>query len=590
MDADLQIYREQSETPFDLGPQIGTGPYVVVRKARERGSKTWPYAQKTIDLDGLEPEALKSAKHTFVRELKTLRHAQHHHVVKFIDAFAVEGDKQKLAAVMDRADGNLCDYVQGKRWKKSDLDQIQRWFSCLASVVDYIHGIGIRHRDIKPENILVHNRKIRLADFGISQMGLGQTLSTTIPEWARGRTAAYCAPEVDQGSSRGRSADIFSLGAVFLELLIAHSYRPQLVDLREVRKYHQGPSYAKKIAEVHVWMNNFERTIEQTPEYYWHRKLLSLCRLMLDENRDERPKASQVKAELSLLPDSVLPPCRCSNSESMPPAAMLVEACKKGDQNSVRSIVESNANKALGKTVGAIHQASAHGYSAIVEYLLYCNAEVIYIQDHSNQTALHCAAGNQQETIVDILLRRGATVTVYDIQRRTALHYAAGTGNANIVSNILHQRGVQFNVKDQDGQTPLHFAAKRGHKEVVKSLLKCADPTIKDKKGQTALHLAAGYGSKEVVEMLRGKVDVNAKNADGSTALHYAAKGKHLEGEYEQVVKMLLEDGADPLLQDSDLHVAGFYANKNKSPWRKILREASLKADLDAMELSSEDS
>lgn len=71
-----------------------------------------------------------------------------------------------------------CECVNKKR-----ATDIPKWFGCLANAVAHIHETGIRHRDIKPENILMKGGAVLLADFGISKMGLGQTLSTTVPMW-----------------------------------------------------------------------------------------------------------------------------------------------------------------------------------------------------------------------------------------------------------------------------------------------------------------------------------------------------------------------------------------------------------------------
>lgn len=119
---------------------------------------------------------------------------------------------------------DLDEYLRAPLFAKKQEERqkrIHQWFYCLANAIEFIHGIGIRHRDIKPKNILVHGDKILLADFGISSMGLLATLSTAIPQLARSRSPTHCAPEVEEGSSRGRSADILALGAVFLDMIAA---------------------------------------------------------------------------------------------------------------------------------------------------------------------------------------------------------------------------------------------------------------------------------------------------------------------------------------------------------------------------------
>ena len=131
---------------------------------------------------------------------------------------------------MDRADASLQDYLKPGKSPSTE------WFGCLIRAVHYIHTLGVRHRDIKPSNVLIKARKVLLADFGISQMGLGKTMPTTYKNRNASRSREYCAPKVDQGSTRGRSADIFSLGAVFLEMLIAINFPERFKDLNGILK------------------------------------------------------------------------------------------------------------------------------------------------------------------------------------------------------------------------------------------------------------------------------------------------------------------------------------------------------------------
>jgi serine/threonine protein kinase len=97
----------------------------------------------------------------------------------------------------------------------------RRFCSCLSSAVRYIHRNLTKHMDIKPQNILVrksaeYDYHLFIADFGIAR-------SYATPEDIEtdGKTSfskRYAAPEVVKQDLRGLSADIFSLGCVFVEI------------------------------------------------------------------------------------------------------------------------------------------------------------------------------------------------------------------------------------------------------------------------------------------------------------------------------------------------------------------------------------
>ncbi|KAF2446865.1 hypothetical protein P171DRAFT_471322 [Karstenula rhodostoma CBS 690.94] len=86
-------------------------------------------------------------------------------------------------------------------------------WTCLSS------RIRVRHKDIKPRNILVHYGNIIFVDFGLTFDFFGADSDTTI-NMVNGMTPRYCAPEVADCLPRNKSADVWSLGVVFLEITI----------------------------------------------------------------------------------------------------------------------------------------------------------------------------------------------------------------------------------------------------------------------------------------------------------------------------------------------------------------------------------
>ncbi|KAI1409911.1 kinase-like domain-containing protein, partial [Hypoxylon sp. FL1857] len=347
-------------------------------------------------------------KRLILKEARCLNHARHRHIVRFETAFFSEfPDKSKsfMGIVMDRAEGDIGPYLRSQ----ASPTRISGWFQSLANVVAYVHGLGITHRDIKPPNILIQNGKVLLADFGISKMGLVRTLPTTQPNDPRARTPEYAAPEVEDGSTRGRSADIFSLGAVFLEMLVAYSYPDKRANLHATA-FGNSSSFAKKLPEVHQWMSEL-----QTEDRPWEKMIIHICKDMMKPDRDERPDINKVYRMITSIPPPNQPVPQCCQhmlaGTDVTDNQRLIEACKNGNINEVRTLV--NGKRASPRTVGALHQASAHDSNEIVQYLLSQGANV-NLCDYSNQTALHCAAGYGHAAMVKTLLRYRANVNLQD--------------------------------------------------------------------------------------------------------------------------------------------------------------------------------
>ncbi len=150
----------------------------------------------------------------------------------------------------------------------------------VAAALDAVHKGGVVHRDMKPDNIMLRtDGSLALADFGIAKHAQTDLYLTAHGEVFG--TPVYIAPEQATGQDVDQRADIYSLGAMFFELLTG---KPP---------YHARD--AQTMLEQHV-----NAPLPTLPNHL--RRFVPLMESMLAKNPDERPdSALAVLAELGLL-------------------------------------------------------------------------------------------------------------------------------------------------------------------------------------------------------------------------------------------------------------------------------------------------
>ncbi len=90
----------------------------------------------------------------------------------------------------------------------------------IADALQAAHDAGIVHRDLKPSNVmLTASGQVKVLDFGIAKIDMGETATQLTAAGATLGTAAYMSPEQAGGESVDARSDLWSLGVVTYEML-----------------------------------------------------------------------------------------------------------------------------------------------------------------------------------------------------------------------------------------------------------------------------------------------------------------------------------------------------------------------------------
>ncbi len=189
--------------------ELGRGGMGVIYEA-DQISLSRPVAMKVLaDHLGRDPAFVQR----FLNEARAIAKLNHPNIVQI---YNVGQEDEIYYFTMEFIDGTSLDEIISKQ-KMLPLEHVLNIISNVAKALAFAHEHGIVHRDIKPNNIMINKQgTVKLMDFGIALQERAQRV--TITGGILG-TPEYMSPEQAMGKTASTLSDIYSLGAVFYEML-----------------------------------------------------------------------------------------------------------------------------------------------------------------------------------------------------------------------------------------------------------------------------------------------------------------------------------------------------------------------------------
>ncbi len=194
--------------------------YRVLRKIGEGGMAKVYLAERESDglqlvLKVLDPSLRRDEvfRKRFIQEHKLISSFENEHVAKIFDQ-GFSGEHPFIAM----------EYFPGGDLKVRLLERMTalgalRLTSQIAKALDAIHAHGIIHRDLKPQNILFReNGRPAIVDFGLAKDLSVESSLTMHGELLA--TPRYMSPEQCMGLPVDQRSDLYSLGVIFVEMLL----------------------------------------------------------------------------------------------------------------------------------------------------------------------------------------------------------------------------------------------------------------------------------------------------------------------------------------------------------------------------------
>jgi serine/threonine protein kinase len=205
--ADLEL---EKFGKYKVTGRIGTGSMGQVFLAQD------PVLKRDVAIKTMSAKTAADAQlvQRFQREAQSAARLNHPNIITVYDFGEEQGQFYMAMELLKGKD--LKDLIGTTRLVslRQKLDLMEQ----ISEGVGFAHSRGVIHRDLKPGNIHVQpNGRVKILDFGLARP---EDSEMTQAGMVMG-TPNYMSPEQVRGQKADPRSDVFSLGAVFYEVLVA---------------------------------------------------------------------------------------------------------------------------------------------------------------------------------------------------------------------------------------------------------------------------------------------------------------------------------------------------------------------------------
>ncbi|KAG9249132.1 kinase-like domain-containing protein [Calycina marina] len=346
---DQLVYDEEEVVPLELAEkrQVGAVVALMTRSNMDKvhlpGKPDEVYLRHRLPL-GTDRSQLSPEE--YLSGIETMKTIEHEHLTSLWASYIHEGAAYILITPVQ--DTNLKSILtitpqSIKILAKQDRRHLLlNWIHCLAEALAALHHQGLAHRNIKPATIMLDiDNRIFLSDVGIfpleeksgfekdgydymaPEQAPRHVISTpgiTIASYFTSSTGSHSSGSHSSGSPPAQHAstshrhdpqkgDIFSLGAIFLEILTFLMKRStkNFANHRSAKNKTPGrggglpdSSFHKNLGQIESWMDTLakESSKKEDKIYRGIPYIMSLIVEMLNANPSERPSAEHTQQRL----------------------------------------------------------------------------------------------------------------------------------------------------------------------------------------------------------------------------------------------------------------------------------------------------